>query len=47
LKPQTEEDIEKCEWVPVDKLANYMSNMHASIIDVIQKRLGATKQKVG
>ena len=39
LNPQTEEDIEKCEWVRVDKLATYMSNMHASIIDLVQKRL--------
>lgn len=46
LKPQTEEDIEKCEWVPAEKLGSYMSNMHASIIDVIQKRLKETKINV-
>lgn len=34
LKPQVEEDIEKCEWVPFDKLPSYTNNMHASIIDV-------------
>lgn len=33
--PQTDEDIEKCEWVAVDKLAPYMENTHASIIDVV------------
>jgi 8-oxo-dGTP pyrophosphatase MutT (NUDIX family) len=36
LKPQTEEDIEKCEWVPLEKLSSYTDNMHASIIDVIK-----------
>jgi 8-oxo-dGTP pyrophosphatase MutT (NUDIX family) len=46
LKPQTEEDIEKCEWVSVDNLSRLMSNMHASIIDVIQKRLEEMNQKV-
>ena len=46
LKPQTEEDIEKCEWVSADKLSRYMSNMHASIIDVIQKRLLEMKENV-
>jgi 8-oxo-dGTP pyrophosphatase MutT (NUDIX family) len=35
LHPQTEEDIERCEWVPLDKLPGYMNNMHASIIDVV------------
>ena len=33
--PQTEEDISKCEWVPAEKLAPYMDNTHASIIDVV------------
>jgi 8-oxo-dGTP pyrophosphatase MutT (NUDIX family) len=35
--PQTEEEIDQCEWVPVDKLAPYMDNTHASIIDVVKK----------
>jgi len=35
LQAQTEEDIEKCEWVPSSNLATYIANMHASIIDVI------------
>ena len=35
LLPQTEEDIEKCEWVPIDKLSVYMENTHALIIEVI------------
>ena len=35
LTPQVNEDIEKCEWVSVDKLAPYMENTHASIIDVV------------
>lgn len=37
LTPQTEEDIEKCEWVAMDRLSTYMDNMHASIIDVLRK----------
>jgi len=36
LTPQIEEDIHKCEWVSVDKLAPYMENTHASIIDVVK-----------
>lgn len=35
LIPQLEEDIEKCEWVPVYQLAPYMENTHASILDVV------------
>lgn len=35
LLPQLEEDIEKCEWVPIDQLASYMENTHASILDVV------------
>jgi 8-oxo-dGTP pyrophosphatase MutT (NUDIX family) len=35
LVPQLEEGIEKCEWVPVDQLASYMENTHASILDVV------------
>jgi len=36
LTPQTEEDIEKCEWIAIDNLAPYMSNTHASILDVVK-----------
>jgi 8-oxo-dGTP pyrophosphatase MutT (NUDIX family) len=35
--PQLEEDIEKCEWVPLNKLTPYMDNTHASIADVIAR----------
>jgi len=35
LTPQLEEDIEKCEWVPVDQIVTYMENTHASILDVV------------
>lgn len=35
LLPQTEEDIEKCEWVSIEQLAPYMENTHASILDVV------------
>jgi 8-oxo-dGTP pyrophosphatase MutT (NUDIX family) len=34
--PQTDEDIEKCEWAALDKLASYMDNTHASIADVVK-----------
>jgi 8-oxo-dGTP pyrophosphatase MutT (NUDIX family) len=33
--PQTDEDIELCKWVPIDQLAPYLENMHASLIDVV------------
>ncbi|HUC82176.1 MAG TPA: NUDIX domain-containing protein [Flavisolibacter sp.] len=35
LAPQTDEDIERCKWVPFDQLETYKGNMHASIIDVL------------
>lgn len=44
--PQIEEGIEKVEWVAVDKLASYMENTHASILDVVNagvKNLHETK----
>lgn len=34
--PQTEEDIEKCEWVMLENLAPYLENTHPSIIDVLK-----------
>jgi ADP-ribose pyrophosphatase YjhB (NUDIX family) len=37
LTPQTEEDIEKCEWAPAGSLGPYMSLTHASIADVARK----------
>jgi 8-oxo-dGTP pyrophosphatase MutT (NUDIX family) len=46
LIPQLEEDIEKCEWVPVSNLAPYMENTHASILHVVNaavKTLHETK----
>ena len=35
LIPQTDEDIEKCEWVKIDKLDPYIENAPASVIDVL------------
>ncbi len=35
LSPQTEEDIEKCEWVKIMSLPSYTKNAHASVVDVI------------
>ena len=43
--PQLEEDIEKCEWVPHNKLDSYRTNMHASIIDVLDTALGILSPK--
>lgn len=45
LTPQTEEDIEKCEWVKPKDLQPYLNNTHPSIIDVLKvgvTKLGAT-----
>ena len=42
--PQTEEDIEKCEWVSIDKLAPYMENTHASILDVVKAGIGTLQE---
>jgi 8-oxo-dGTP pyrophosphatase MutT (NUDIX family) len=47
LIPQQEEGIEKCEWVPIDQVAPYMDNTHASILDVVNtgiKLLHETKK---
>ena len=35
LRPQLEEDIDKCEWVTIQSLSSYMENTHASILDVV------------
>ena len=45
LVPQTNEDIEKCEWVDMDKLIAYMENAPASIIDVLKKGIALLKIK--
>ena len=47
LTPQTEEDIEKCEWVLLENLPTYTSNMHASIIDVTTTACKLLKSKDG
>ena len=45
LTPQTEEDIEKCEWVKIDNLASYMENAPASIIDVVTQGIKIINEK--
>jgi 8-oxo-dGTP pyrophosphatase MutT (NUDIX family) len=45
LTPQTDEDIEKCEWVNISSLSPYMENAPASIIDVIKEGLSLLKEK--
>ncbi len=37
LIPQTDEDIEKCEWAIIENLALYLENAPASIIDVLKE----------
>lgn len=39
LTPQTEEHIERCDWVPFHLLNNYFHNMHASVKDVVNRGL--------
>lgn len=41
LQPQTDEDIEDCEWVPPAELQNYLKNTHPSVIDVMDKGMTA------
>lgn len=43
LLPQTEEEIEKCEWVRFDALTPYLDNAHAAIVDVVKKGLTAVQ----
>jgi 8-oxo-dGTP pyrophosphatase MutT (NUDIX family) len=45
LVPQTNEDIEKCEWVDKDKLAAYLDNAPASVIDVMKQGLKVLNEK--
>jgi 8-oxo-dGTP pyrophosphatase MutT (NUDIX family) len=44
LLPQTEEDIEKCEWVAVGQLSGHLENTHASILDVMNAGLTILQQ---
>ena len=46
LKPQQEEDIEKCEWVSIENLSTHRKNMHASIQDVLDAGLNILQPKV-
>ncbi len=40
-KPQAEEDITKCQWIPLGQLTHYLANTHASIRDVTKLCLSA------
>jgi 8-oxo-dGTP pyrophosphatase MutT (NUDIX family) len=44
LIPQTDEDIEKCEWVKKENLNPYLDDTHLSIIDVVKKGVEALKE---
>jgi 8-oxo-dGTP pyrophosphatase MutT (NUDIX family) len=37
LVPQTDEDIEKCEWVLFNDVKTYLAETHPSIVDVLKK----------
>ena len=37
LKPQLEEDIQRCEWVPAEKLPEYLQNTYPSIRKVFEE----------
>lgn len=39
LSPQTEEGIDKCEWVSKKDLSPYLSNTYALVLDVLKKGL--------
>jgi 8-oxo-dGTP pyrophosphatase MutT (NUDIX family) len=44
LIPQTDEDIEKCEWISLHDLASYNEKTHQSIIDVFNKAINVLKE---
>ena len=46
LVPQTDEDIEQCEWVPIDQLGNYMEKAHASIQDVVTEGVKSIQSRL-
>lgn len=43
LKPQTEENIEKAEWVDRDKVAALLANSYESIVDIVHSYLNSQK----
>lgn len=45
LKPQTEEDIEKCIWVPLAEVGNYIGGAFASVADVLKEGSGILQLK--
>ena len=45
LIPQTDEDIENCEWVAVKDLPPYLENAPASVIDVVEAGLKLIKKE--
>ena len=46
LIPQTDEDIENCEWVAVKDLPPYLENAPASVIDVVEAGLKLIKKNL-
>ena len=41
--PQVEEDIEKCEWVHIEKLGLYLDNTYPTIVEVVKKAIDKLK----
>ena len=46
LIPQTDEDIENCEWVAIKDLPPYLENAPSSIIDVVEAGLKLIKKNL-
>jgi 8-oxo-dGTP pyrophosphatase MutT (NUDIX family) len=46
LTPQMDEDIEKCEWVGMEKLDPYLENTHPSIMDVLKRGTEVIRENV-
>lgn len=46
LIPQTDEDIENCEWVAIKDLPPYLENAPSSIIDVVEAGLKLIKNNL-
>lgn len=46
LKPQTEEDIEECRWVPIDEIKTYTSGAFPTIASVLEEGIHLLQPEV-
>lgn len=46
LKPQTEEDIDQCIWVPMEEVSGYIGRAFASVADVLKEGLKILQPQV-